>query len=716
VAASCSFFSSCKPFDPTSRLEEKASSRLGSSLGIIWINDDIDSGDTDGNDIPGQPDNPYTDAGNADYHTYGDATNIYGEMGFVHGTRDLVDYFPIYLDIKQVLNALPPSETVIYKLKQADGAVNFVYTNLTRATAFDYQRNLRVDGFGRYLGQPAQAATKYHITRRGIDIFRGETGSSAFLDAIQNHDGGVILIDGRKTTTKPLVLSIEKVDGTVIAEVKLELNISPVEYMYRRINLRSGPDAVGGVEGQPKDKDTSLDSQPAECKDFPDEPGDPKWIFFLHGYNVSGQEARGNASEMFKRLYWSHNKARYVAVSWFGDPYHDGYTGVPDYQMAVRNSLITAPRLAEIFSSTDYAGKKTVIAHSLGNMVVSRAIQLLPAGKKIDQYCMVDAAVAMEAYDADATQDITHLAIPIWVASNNLSQVVYDQRLWASEWYTLFTNLSDDKRASLTWRGQFTDITKNTSMHNFFSSTEDVLGAHAGTPTEITINNAFGIIFNGFGILGRYAWALQEKAKGNRFTIPLITIQGSRYWGWSFNRKDPILATDPLYWNWYASYDSSGADIGYRVIKTANDISTVSDDVLRRNPLFDPGWGKIGGENQLSPPDTNPENFSGPSWILDLYSTSVGNSSLGSATAADTTKRFQLLSEAIPALTLPAGANETIIFGKKNYNMPDVFADKVNWPGDKIGDIPVWKHGYIREMAYLYIYQVYDKFVSISNQ
>ena len=123
-------------------------------MGIIWSNDDVDSGDMGGSDIPGQ-------TTEANYIT----NDLTGE-GVVHGARDLIDLFPVYLDIKQLLTVLPPSDSIKYKLKQADSAVNFVYTNLTRDHAFDYQRppnnaSPLTTGFGVALDQAPQSANKF---------------------------------------------------------------------------------------------------------------------------------------------------------------------------------------------------------------------------------------------------------------------------------------------------------------------------------------------------------------------------------------------------------------------------------------------------------------------------------------------------------------------------------------------------------------------------
>ncbi len=138
----------------------------------------------------------------------------------VNGPDDLRQFIPVYLDLSGLVSTLPPTSGFTYKLKQADGALNFVYTNLTPTTAFAY-RDAPASGFGPGLGQPAASAPTQRITADGVDLFTGPTGSSLFLEAIRLRDGGIILIEARQATTQPLILSVQKPDGTVLVEIPL---------------------------------------------------------------------------------------------------------------------------------------------------------------------------------------------------------------------------------------------------------------------------------------------------------------------------------------------------------------------------------------------------------------------------------------------------------------------------------------------------------------
>jgi Putative Ig domain/PGAP1-like protein len=149
----------------------------------FWINDDNDNGNTS------IPDCATTQ---------------------VAGFSDLKDFIPVFLDIKKLVTALPWTDGVEYKLKQADGALKFVTTSLKRANAFDYKKEDLSYGL----------ASTVPITAGGVLL------DHAFLDGIRDSDQGIVLIEGMAATTQPLVLSVEK-GGQTLAEISLALSIAP---------------------------------------------------------------------------------------------------------------------------------------------------------------------------------------------------------------------------------------------------------------------------------------------------------------------------------------------------------------------------------------------------------------------------------------------------------------------------------------------------------
>ena len=91
-------------------------------------------------------------------------------------------------------------------------------------------------------------------------------------------------------------------------------------------------------------------------------------VFFMHGANVSEQDARAWAAEMFKRLWQSGANMEFHPIAWESDigPSYN-------YQVNVSNAFVTASRLAPYVNSIP--GRRVVIAHSLGTMVAAAAIQ-----------------------------------------------------------------------------------------------------------------------------------------------------------------------------------------------------------------------------------------------------------------------------------------------------------------------------------------------------
>src|SRR5205814_5303268 len=98
----------------------------------------------------------------------------------------------------KLLQVLPPGPDVIYALKQDDSAVNFAYTDLLPENSKDYL--LKLDNTGALDNAPALGrAIVEQVTRAGVPL------DNAWLNRIGSGKG-VILLEGRAATKKPLVL------------------------------------------------------------------------------------------------------------------------------------------------------------------------------------------------------------------------------------------------------------------------------------------------------------------------------------------------------------------------------------------------------------------------------------------------------------------------------------------------------------------------------
>lgn len=475
----------------------------------FWINDDDDLGETEGDDIPD------------------DGTRNWNDNA-VNGVRDLVDFFPLWLDINQLLETLPPDQYTYY-LKQADNALSFAYTDLKPAGGEDEKTA------GAFLNDPAtaqqlKAAQTYQITNAGVQL------TTAFLNTIKNDKKGVLLVEGRLQTTKPLVLEVRKNTGGVITTAAFEISIDSVEKMYRKWDLYNlGTPAV--------DNGKSDGSGP---QNYPDKYCSNKAFVMVHGYNVNPEAARGWGAEMFKRFFQTGSKAKFYNVRWYGYETQVGPV-TTNYQTNVNNAFAAAQDLAGLLSGVNNV---TIAGHSLGNMLVSSAIQ--DWGASPQTYFMIDAAVAKQAYNG-SEEDLSGggqigMEHPEWVP--------YAHRLWSAKWHVLFD--ASDNRSKLDWDDRLANVA-NINTYNFYSTGEEVLHNPTSAPhLPLSANEV---------------WNNQERMKGRFVTGQILS---SNYGGWEFNP----------YYDLNSFYHMDPA--------LANGISNIN---LKVRPFFNPGPAELYGQN-----------------------------------------------------------------------------------------------------------------------
>ena len=235
-------------------------------------------------------------------------------------------------------------------------------------------------------------------------------------------------------------------------------------------------------------------------------------VFFIHGANVSEQDARAWASEMFKRLWQAGANMEFHPVAWESDigPSYN-------YQVNVSNAFVTASRLAPYVNSIP--GRRVVIAHSLGTMVAAAAIQ--DYGMQVEKLIMLNSAIPSEAFNPDLAD-----ASP----SNGLVHddwTGYTNACWTALWHERFP--VGDARRNLTWRGRFVGV-KSVAV-NFYSSGDEVLELYTDAHNPSW--------YNGFSPSGnwgdRYSWHKQEIWKGRK---SFLGFMGTTEWsGWGFKKN-----------------------------------------------------------------------------------------------------------------------------------------------------------------------------------
>ena len=604
-----------------------------------WLNDDDDvNEDTGLKDAPGD--------GTAD-----------SSNAVVDSERDLIDFFPVFIDLKSLLDSVDDVSTLTVKLKHADDGLKFVYTDLLPGSVKAYWHdNGLTTGYGSdFTDGPGEADT-IAVTSAGAEL------SEAFLNKMKNEDKGVILLEGAGTSdsTEPLVLEVSNSSGTLF-EFEMPLSLSPVTDMFRHVNLADRAGA-GTSERTPDDKGTPTN--------YPDTLTSNKSFAFVHGYNVSQEQAQGWHCEIFKRMHRMGSKAKFIGVTWDGDT-------SPDYHQAVFRAFKTSQHLNSELS--DFPNL-TIAAHSLGNMVVSSAIEdwsLSP-----DNYYLLNAAVALEAYNS--AQTITNMRL--YMTENDWKDYLPDDRLFTSHWYRLFD--STDVRSELTWKNRFETV--RDIAFNFYSPGEDVVeNANPSESFGLYVWNTLKNLLSG-QYLGRHAWVSQEIAKGS----PVTDIPGgfaNVHGGWSFNGNQSDLEQVGILKSFPADTDS------YRPRLPSETSSTVPTD----EQLAQFGFFKRFDQMDVYGP-------------IDDANSLPGNdqTQAGASTEAQKNEvQWHLLAEAIPAMSYAAAAN-SVQGMQENFNMED--QGRSGWPATRGGNND-WIHSDFKNISLNYVTPMYQRMIDIGG-
>ena len=287
--------------------------------------------------------------------------------------------------------------------------------------------------------------------------------------------------------------------GDVLFDSPVSVKALDVHKMYRWLDL-------GGVCGVTND----LKYAERLTVEWPDTEHADANVVFVHGYNMHPSEAWDWSQAMFKRLRWSGMDAGFTAVLWRGNESqlwisHKKCYATRNYHQNVLNAFRTAGAFATKINNQIPGAKKYMVAHSLGNMLVSAARQF--HGLQYNQYFMLNAAVPVEAYDpTGGVTDETKAAMTpaVWRP--------YPDRVRSSHWYKLFLSSPNDARQGLTWKGLFKDVDDTI---NFYSSKDEVVANGNGNWK--------------WPLTRKFAWYNQERERGS------YLVSFSPQAGWEFS-------------------------------------------------------------------------------------------------------------------------------------------------------------------------------------
>ena len=499
-----------------------------------WINDDADSGDV----------------GTSDSDRPGAETYVFGLFGLspncdndhVDGKCDLIDFMPVKLNVGRLKTMdIADDPGMEFYLKQADGAVNVIWTSLTSENARSFQIDDAACCGESFVQQPETAST-VRVTADGIKLPR------EFVRLIlENPSAGVVMVEGRVETKSPLVFEC-KLDGKTLFRSELDLSISGVEEMYRFVSLRGAADDFSLTVGTP--------ALPLNC---PDGMKDLD-VFFTHGFRVSEDDSHAWGAEVFKRFWQSGLNANFHMLTWRGD------YGMIDSGLYYQHNAWFAQRTGGalkryIEDAQPTVTNRVLMTQSLGNMVACEALR---EGLQVGQYYMFDAAIPSEAIDetlrSESREDD---AFAKYVPS---AWHDYTNACWAANWHRFFKENPNDARGKMGWPNRFQDALANaTEVFNYYSSGDEVFHETANPPWLLAgLDESWA----------NYCWQKQETLKGSRLPA------GTAYGGWRFH-----IWTTTIWNDGEQRWD--GVITNYTPVAAA---AMVADGSITNNPVFNRGF------------------------------------------------------------------------------------------------------------------------------
>ena len=479
---------------------------IGGRLAYFWVNDDRWK---------------YDDAFDSSWFNRVNSSN-----NVIDGRNDLVNFLPVAVDVAAF--ATNWSQSAVYYAIESDrfaeAKVSFADMSWTQVGNAPFGDDFDVDGNPVHQAPVAELRSVASLSQSFVGL--SPSDRSTMLVEFPEEAGG----DGF------MWLKIcSRADDGVLFAAQIPMHVGDVSQMIGWLNLRGiagGEDGVSTRLGTP---------------DWPESEHKPGNVVFVHGYNMAEDaETPLWAKNVFKKLWWAGLDRGFIAVQWRGNEGQfylpsEGWV-TPNYYGNVQNAFATASALKNAMDGIN--GPKWFVAHSLGNMLVSAAIQdhQMPHEK----YFMLNAAVAMEAFDpTDGITQASHDNMTPEAWTN------YTDRVRATHWFERFPE--GDGRRLLIWKGRFCNVT---NIVNFYSTQEEVVCNGDGRPKD----------------LGReYSWYNQECYKGN-WAWMLHDNEG----GWVFNRfYDTVTNPDP---------GNSSMEIVEHMPPAS--AAELTDEQLRQRPFF----------------------------------------------------------------------------------------------------------------------------------
>ncbi|MBB5353969.1 hypothetical protein HNR46_004240, partial [Haloferula luteola] len=286
-----------------------------------------------------------------------------------------------------------------------------------------------------------------------------------------------LIFEGISKGTGELALILQNgSEGPEIVGPVVHLKLLDVREMFKRARIVNEADEIPNpwIDARPPAQSWVWDPWNWEYDEDPE--AEETTAIFVHGWRLTYATYLTWAQTSYKRLWHQGFRGKFYTFRWA--TFSGDNNGLPDdwdielegtdfppggttYNPSEYRAWLCGPALASWVNSLPNAGRRSLFAHSMGNVISGSALR---NGMSVQRYALCNAAMASMAYDSGAHMRIDPDTGEPW------------NRIWGSQFLheTPDTNPSADIRNSFGLEGKF-DIGTNLRMINFYLEDDEAL-------------------------------------------------------------------------------------------------------------------------------------------------------------------------------------------------------------------------------------------------
>lgn len=202
---------------------------------------------------------------------------------------------------------------------------------------------------------------------------------------------------------------------------QVSLDLRPIQAFYDHVSLGQTPGTVSPILTYDRRAQQGL---------LTDETS---YILHVHGWNMEPWEKERFAETMYKRLWWNGYRGGFGMLTWpTYFKFHSELNTIPGIydklawsehfdlseHTAWRSGSVLAQGLPRVAQALNHGQPIVLSGHSMGNIVVGNALQILPVSQrgKIQAFISCQAAVTAHVFDGSLPEPLTGFSLTAWAA------------------------------------------------------------------------------------------------------------------------------------------------------------------------------------------------------------------------------------------------------------------------------------------------------------